>query len=563
MSSNKLYEHPLFKVRNEHLSKDESVSLAYQRARLVVRTYRLTASDVELCSPKFWEMMTDPICSLDIAMFTILAAHVGLTIGTLSRHLKSRPDLRLLVDKLLRFDTVGIYLLTERGHGLDAFNIETTATKNRYGFVLHTPREEATKFMPASTPAFGIPKVALVNAKLIVDGEDRGARFFIVPICNEHEMYRGVYSIRLPTRSGTNPLDFSITQFDNVQLPPTALVASDITDFARPERPLEAWWDEVWRIQLGTMAVPAPWISALKATAYIGGSYSMHRSIVGKNFNTPIISFRTQQWPVLNATAVAMVMDNWFPRSVKYALADTTDHRVRHAMSVIVKATVCRHFQRCVPEMAERCGAQGTFEHNYMAKIENDGKGVIIAEGDILTLCIRLFSELLLERYIVPMPAASSSLLADHAAGLLNENKELLRTLKDHRSTGFNSLILPQSQPVIEAIGHAMAYAAAQDANLPQPILDMYECSVIRQDPAWYSENAGLNRMAQRHREDAAVTAALPDLEAYLDALRIKDYVSAPIVSDAAWKIYVASLIKYSGNASPEPQQMPHIQAVL
>lgn len=89
--------------------------------------------------------MTDPICSLDIAMFTILAAHVGLTIGTLSGHLKTRPDFKPLVDRLLRFDTVGIYLLTERGHGLDSFNIETTATKTSNGYILHTPREEAAK----------------------------------------------------------------------------------------------------------------------------------------------------------------------------------------------------------------------------------------------------------------------------------------------------------------------------------------------------------------------------------------------------------------------------------
>ncbi|KAE9402542.1 acyl-CoA oxidase [Gymnopus androsaceus JB14] len=563
MSSNKLYEHPLFTIRNEYLSKDESVSLAYQRARLLLRTYRLSAADVEHCSPKFWSLMTDPICSLDIAMFTIIAAHVGLTIGTLSRHLKSRPDLRPLVDRLLRFDTVGIYLLTERGHGLDAFNIETTATKNKHGFVLHTPCEEATKFMPASTPGFGIPKVALVNAKLIVDGQNRGARFFIVPICNEHEMYRGVFSTRLPPRSGTNPLDFSITQFDHVQLPPTALVASDIADFSPPERPLEAWWDEIWRIQLGTMAVPAPWISALKATAFIGGRYSMHRTIIGKSSTTriPIISFRTQQWPVLNATAVAMVLDTWFPRSIKFAMADTTDNRVRHAMSVIVKTTICRHFQRCVSEMAERCGAQGTFEHNYMAKIENDGKGVIIAEGDVLTLCIRLFSEILQDRYAVPIPSAGSSLLAAHAAGLIEENKQIVRSLPGHRDDSFNSLILPQSEPVIEAIGHAMAYAAAQEAKLPQHVLDVYECSVIRRDPAWYSENAGLNRMAQRLREDAAVTAALPHLEAHIDALHIEDYVSAPIISDAGWKTYVASLPTYSGNA--EPSQMQRIQAVL
>lgn len=78
-------------------------------------------------------------------MFTILAAHVGLTIGTLSRHMKRRPDFKSLMESLLRFDTVGIYLLSERGHGLDAFNIETTATKTPDGFVLHTPREEASK----------------------------------------------------------------------------------------------------------------------------------------------------------------------------------------------------------------------------------------------------------------------------------------------------------------------------------------------------------------------------------------------------------------------------------
>lgn len=89
--------------------------------------------------------MNDPIISLDIAMFTILAAHVGLTIGTLSRHLKRRPDFQPLMDRLLKFDTVGIYLLTERGHGLDSFNIETTATKTSDGFILNTPREEAAK----------------------------------------------------------------------------------------------------------------------------------------------------------------------------------------------------------------------------------------------------------------------------------------------------------------------------------------------------------------------------------------------------------------------------------
>jgi hypothetical protein len=35
-----LHLHPLFQLKVEHLSRDERVSLSYQRARLVVQTYR-------------------------------------------------------------------------------------------------------------------------------------------------------------------------------------------------------------------------------------------------------------------------------------------------------------------------------------------------------------------------------------------------------------------------------------------------------------------------------------------------------------------------------------------
>lgn len=89
--------------------------------------------------------MTDPILCLDAAVATILVAHVNLTIGSLSRHVENRPDLKPLVDSLLRYDVVGVYLLTERGHGLDSLHIETTANKTADGFILHTPREEAAK----------------------------------------------------------------------------------------------------------------------------------------------------------------------------------------------------------------------------------------------------------------------------------------------------------------------------------------------------------------------------------------------------------------------------------
>jgi len=219
-----------------------------------------------------------------------------------------------------------------------------------------------------------------------------------------------------------------------------------------------------------------------------------------------------------------MVLSNWFPVVVQQAMERTSDHRVRHAMSVIVKTTVCRHFQRCVFALAERCGAMGTFEQNYMARIEAEAKGVIITEGDVLTLCIRLFSELLLKRYEVPLPDANESLLARHAWSILEENAQLLSQINDgHRSMQFNSLILPQSENVIEAMGHALAYSTAMKAQLPRDVLDIYECAAIRQDPAWYSDKGGISRIGQRIQEDRAVTSMLPRLSDYLAGLHIEN----------------------------------------
>lgn len=37
---NHLHQHPLFQLKVEHLDKDERVSLSYQRARLLMQTYR-------------------------------------------------------------------------------------------------------------------------------------------------------------------------------------------------------------------------------------------------------------------------------------------------------------------------------------------------------------------------------------------------------------------------------------------------------------------------------------------------------------------------------------------
>lgn len=179
----------------------------------------------------------------------------------------------------------------------------------------------------------------------------------------------------------------------------------------------------------------------------------------------------------------------------------------------------------------------------------------------MLTLCIRLFSELVQQQYAVPIPKSTESLLAHHATSLLEENIEIFSSLKGgHRSPAFNSLLLPQSELVIEAVGHALAYSEALKSGLPQPILDVYECAIVRRDSAWYTEKGGVTRIQQRVKEDMAVSSFMPHLEEFLEQLDIAKYVSAPILSDSAWKEYVQGLPAFTGDAIPG--SVPHL-AVL
>lgn len=101
-------------------------------------------------------------------------------------------------------------------------------------------------------------------------------------------------------------------------------------------------------------------------------------------------------------------------------------------------------------------------------------------------------------------------------------------------SDDFMSTIMPQAELTIASFGHALAYqAAARSGNIPQPLMDIYLCGVMRLDSAWYVEN-GIGREKQIRRETRALQAAMPHLQEYLSSLRISQYVQATI-ADQEW----------------------------
>ncbi|EEB91389.1 hypothetical protein MPER_10256, partial [Moniliophthora perniciosa FA553] len=190
----------LWTTRTASLTVEQRVQLSYERCKSVVNAYRLTADDIRNVSPKYWAFHTDPILAMDFAVATLLTIHYNLCAGTLAMYASERPDVAVLLEKLLSFDLSGQYCLTEIGHGLDIINMETTATKLRDGgFILNTPVKQAAKYMPPTSPC-GIPVIAVVFARLIVDGEDRGIKPFIVHMSDGYRMNENITCKILPPR---------------------------------------------------------------------------------------------------------------------------------------------------------------------------------------------------------------------------------------------------------------------------------------------------------------------------------------------------------------------------
>ncbi|KAJ7130599.1 acyl-CoA oxidase [Mycena epipterygia] len=528
------------------LSKDQRQEITHERAKAIAMSLNLTVDDVLTCTENFWNSTLDPINLVDGAAAALWTIHVNLACGTLSQYASSRTEIHQLCQKILAFEVSAHYMLTEVGHGLDSQNIETTAELLFDGsFKLHTPNSGAAKFMPASIPAGGVPRIAVVMARLIIDGQDRGIRPFVVPLNDGKVMCEGVSCRVLPDRSGTRPVGHAITSFNHVKLPAAALVG----DLDSPLRPRIQFLTSIWRLGIGSATMGALCIPALRLAAYIVAQYAKRRTVANSQGNVvPILSFRTTQVPILRALSQSAVLEALykeirphFSSTDNRNLSDVLD--IRNGFATVFKTISVHHYRDSSFALTDRLGAQGLFTQNQLVSAEMEIRGMTIAEGDITVICIRLASELLLGRYSLPGPQYPSSLLSLHEQGIFAEMKDLFKGMDSrHRSEGFNRLILPRSVALVVAIGQRMAYEAAVNAHVDPLLVDLYQASAIMQDLAWYVESGNLLRKDAMAAEEAALTGSFIHLDAFLQQTGCEPYVHAPLISQSSWDEYVNSL---------------------
>ncbi|KAL3469699.1 hypothetical protein BJX99DRAFT_267941 [Aspergillus californicus] len=544
-----LMQLPLFKPAPDTLSVEEKTRLTYGRARMICEVYNLTMEDILYLSPSFWKLQTDIIGAVDGGAITLVSIQYNLFIGTVASFAATRPELQTVLERALKFDISAQFMLTEVGHGLDARNLETTATLLPDGdFELHSPSLAAAKCMPPTTPRGGLPVVAVVIARLVVEGEDRGVRPFLVPLGDGHEMCKGVTAKVLPTRTGTHPVDHALTLFNHVRIPSSALLGS----LEKPQNSRDQFLSTIQRVGAGTLFLSATAIPVLKLAIYNASQFSFNRRILGNDEKPmPVINFRTQHLPILHAIAQYQVLQAFLISAAATFRSRKVDPRVRHAVATAFKAVAVQHLQKSAKAMNDGCGWHGYFEHNQILQSELEFRAVGTAEGDIRVLAIRLASELLIGRYEVPPAKDLSSIFAQHEAALFAEARESLQQSGNlHRSEQYNRNILPLSLPLIQAIGYRMASEAATEANLDSRLIALYNSGAILDDSAWYAEQGGISRKMQREMEAQAADALVPDLERLVEETGARGYSTAPMASAELWDGFVAGLEEFRGEAS-------------
>ncbi|KAK0185212.1 acyl-CoA oxidase [Armillaria mellea] len=409
----------------------------------------LTSDDVARLTPKFWQIHLDPIWTCSGPAFTIMAIQYNLVVGTLRI---------AIIDDMMVYKALGLFLLSEVGHGLDIANLRTTATLlPGGGFELHTTSSLAAKYMPPTVPVLGKPAFGIVWAKLLIDGEATGIRPFLVKINDGKDMYKGISARVLPRRNGSSPLNHAITTFHRVRLPPSALLGE-----------------------------------------------------LDNSVDFPIISFRTQQIPIFTAVAQAYVLEALLKTCTENFMDDSAGFQTRHAVGTIFKAMVVE------PALRTHLRFIGLFDYNQVIAFFSNMRGISIAEGDVLVLCI-------------------------HESAVFNKYTALVEE-HGHRGDHYRSFILPQSQTIIESIGHRMAYDSAVTQGVPQALIDIYECYAIKRDVGRYIEAGVLTQDQVAAMEDRAMTAAFPHMSQWVDGMGVSDYLKAPILSEDRWDKFVDGL---------------------
>ncbi|WP_329243668.1 hypothetical protein OG223_06465 [Streptomyces sp. NBC_01478] len=481
-----------------------------------------------------------------------------------------------LIDEVDRHETFGSIMITEIGRGNSHL---ATRTEARFDpatreFTLRSPDPAAAKFM-SHVAGTGRAHMAIVYARLLLAGQERGVFPFAVRIRDADRITAGVHVTELPETTSV-PLNYALVTFDNTRVPYDGWLCDDASvapdgefsdPLGDPDRRL------VRSLSVSSNASTGAAVgltAAARAAVTIGIRHSQQRLTMGRlRPDLPVLHYRTQQEALYGVLAevyacsflVARVKAQYvrqrsaptdLPGSYRPVWAPWASVSREQALAKVAATRVLRH---AAGVCRERAGAQGLLTVNRLLEYEGLAQVYQAAAGDNLLIRLDAGKQLVEDlTHTAPAPAAMPDLVSPDGAlalallrerGLLAELRGRVEGVPVDEKTAFETWnpLLPdlvtladahQQRLLLEAFAEAVAEADAAPTDTDQAshlaglhaLHTLYALKSLEQTLSWHLENGSLtvSDALRVHRErDRALDDVHPRLAVLLDEVAPPD----------------------------------------
>ena len=294
----------------------------------------------------------------------------------------------------------GCFAMTERGHGSNVRDLETTA---RYDtatqeFILDTPTDHDHKEWIGNAAKHA--RMATVFAQLVIGGQSRGVHAFLVPIRDTAgQTTPGVRLEDSGHKLGLNGVDNGRIWFDNLRIPRESLLArfAQVSEDGTYSSPIPSssrrFFTMLGTLVGGRIAVASGGLSAAKSALTIAVRYGAHRRQFGPKdrAEVPVLDYLTHQRRLLPLVATCYAL-NFALHDLAQRYGETQDGadvREIEAEAAALKAMGTAHATRAIQEAREACGGEGYRAENRFALLKADADIFTTFEGDNTVLLLQ------------------------------------------------------------------------------------------------------------------------------------------------------------------------------
>lgn len=499
LSLQELAKSSLFTRAKSELSKAEKIELSYQRFRAMAKAARLTRNEV-LDGMPVVELFDTDIMSVDTSLALLFITHFTIGIGTILERSAGRSDLDDIIDQLMNLDALCPSLATELGYGNNVQSMETEARFDQHTqeFIIHTPSERALKFI-GYTGQPGVPKIAVLWARLWEGDTDRGVHPFIVPV-RDADGYPcpGVTITAVVDRMTPDPLDHAITRFDHVRIPRRMFlggrhceVSADGTYQTDLASRRATFLDSARRFEYAKLCLVTGTLRMTRVSIALALEFAMQREIVtASGFRFPVGQLPTQQQPLMLAYTKFRAADALY----RVAMRAKSESRGELAGEIIsiAKYTCIPLALEAIQACTERCGSHAFMERNLLSTYLILTMHGNTADGDAMPMALQVARNMLrADDYLPPAteeqptPGRPKSVLA------LMERRESAIFGELRARTGPDLLpeawlaCLNTAYELARTRGQRMAlrFLAAEDPR----IAEIFGLLLLREHAAWFA----------------------------------------------------------------------------